>query len=125
MYDIDKGEISHIDEMDYPNLESPDFFSKGIKSPDEMGIGELYKYMKRLKRAGFQDEKLKVDLNAKISYPSINFFMILLGISLSVMSRVGGGLFAAGIGLFISFVYWLMYTFVLSLGYAKIIPPFA
>jgi len=125
IYDIEKGEISHAAEMEYPKLESPDLFSKGIKSPDEMGIGELYKYMKRLKRAGFKDTKLVVDLNSKVSYPLVNFFMILLGISLSTMSRLGGGLFAAGLGLFISFVYWIFYTFMLSLGYARIIAPFA
>ena len=125
IYDIEKGEISHSAETEYPELESPDLFSKGIKNPEEMGIGELYTYMARLKRAGFKDTKLDVDLHSKISYPLVNFFMILLGISLSVMSRIGGGLFAAGLGLFVSFVYWLFYTFMLSLGYARIIPPFA
>lgn len=125
IYDIEKGEINHVVEMEYPELESPDLFSKGIKNPEEMGIGELYTYMTRLKRAGFKDTKLDVDLHSKVSYPLINFFMILLGISLSATNRIGDGLFAAGLGLFISFVYWLLYTFMLSLGYAGIIPPFA
>ena len=125
IYDIEKGETSHAAEMEYAELESPDLFNKGIKNPEEMGIGELYTYMNRLKRAGFKDTKLDVDLYSKVSYPLVNFFMILLGISLSAMNRIGGGLFAAGLGLFISFVYWLFYTFMLSLGYARIIPPFA
>ena len=125
IYDIEKGEISHAADIEYPELESPDLFSKEIKNPEEMGIGELYTYMNRLKRAGFKDTKLDVDLHSKVSYPLVNFFMILLGISLSAMNRIGGGLFAAGLGLFISFVYWLSYTFMLSLGYARIIPPFA
>jgi lipopolysaccharide export system permease protein len=125
IYDIEKGEISHAADMEYPELESPDLFGKGIKNPEEMGIGELYTYMNRLKRAGFKDTKLDVDLYSKVSYSLVNFFMIFLGISLSAMNRIGGGLFAAGLGLFISFVYWLFYTFMLSLGYARIIPPFA
>jgi lipopolysaccharide export system permease protein len=125
IYDIEKGEISHAAEMEFPELESPDLFSKGIKNPEEMGIGELYTYMTRLKHAGFKDTKLDVDLHSKVSYPLVNFVMILLGISLSAMNRIGGGLFAAGLGLFISFVYWLFYTFMLSLGYARIMPPFA
>jgi lipopolysaccharide export LptBFGC system permease protein LptF len=39
------------------------------------------------------------------------------------MTGIGGGLFAAGLGILISFVYWLLYTLMLSMGYARIIPP--
>ncbi len=123
VYDIDKGTIDNVQEMEYPYLESPDFFGKKIKNPEEMGIGELYRYAQRLQAAGFNDAKLIVDLNSKVSYPLMNLFLLIFGISFSVMGRVGGGLFAAGIGIFISFLYWLLYTFMLSLGYAGILPP--
>ncbi len=123
IYDVERGKINNTPEMEYPYLESPDLFSKGMKSPDEMGIAELYTYSKRLEAAGIRDSKLSVDLNSKISYPLANFFMILLGISLSVMSRIGGGLMAAGLGIFISFIYWLFYTLMLSMGFARILPP--
>lgn len=123
IYDIEGGKVNRISEMDYPYLESPDFFNEGIKKPEEMGIGELYRYTKRLKAAGFRNTKLIVDLNSKGSYPLTNFFMMLLGISLSLRGRVGGGLFAAGLGLLISFIYWLGYTLMLSMGYAGIMPP--
>ncbi|MBI5189007.1 MAG: LptF/LptG family permease [Nitrospirae bacterium] len=122
-YDIESGKVSRISEIDYPYLESPDFFSEKIKKPDEMGLSELYRYTKRLKEAGFRNTKLVVDLNSKVSYPLINFFLMLLGISLPVRGRIGGGLFAAGLGLFISLIYWLGYTLMLSMGYAGIIPP--
>jgi lipopolysaccharide export system permease protein len=49
--------------------------------------------------------------------------MIILGISLSMRSKVGGGLFAAGLGLLISTIYWFAYTMMLSLGYAGVVPP--
>ena len=123
VYDIQGENISHIPEMDCPYLEPPDFFTEGIKKPEEMGIGELYRYAKRLEEAGFRNTKLIVDLNSRCSYPLANFFMILLGISLSLRSQVGGGLFAAGLGLFISLIYWLGYTLMLSMGYAGIAPP--
>ena len=58
-----RGKSVTTAEMEYPELESPDLFSKGIKDPEEMGIGELYTYMNRLKRAGFKDAKLDVDLH--------------------------------------------------------------
>jgi lipopolysaccharide export system permease protein len=123
IYDIRNGKVSNRADLDYPYLESPDFFSEGIKKPEEMGIGELYRYTERLKRAGFRNTKLLVDMNSKVSYPFINLFMIILGISLSMRSKVGGGLFAAGLGLLISTIYWFAYTMMLSLGYAGVVPP--
>ena len=123
IYDIKTGDVRNVAEFDYPHLESPDFFSEGIKKPEEMGIGELYRYTERLKRAGFRNTKLLVDMNKKVSYPFINFFMILFGISLSMRSKIGGGLFAAGLGLLISALYWFAYTMMLSLGYAGLVPP--
>ncbi|MEW6585723.1 MAG: LptF/LptG family permease [Nitrospirota bacterium] len=125
IYDLEKETVRRVPEMSFPYLEAPDFFRKVTKKPEEMGIGELYNYTQRLQAAGFTDRRLLVDLNAKISYPIANFFMILLGLSLAVMSRAGGGLFTAGIGIAISFLYWLGYTFTLSMGYAGVIPAFA
>ncbi len=122
VYNIIDKKITNVQELDYPYLESPDFFSERIKKPEEMGIGELYRYVERLKRAGFRNTKLVVDLNSKVSYPLINLFMMLLGISLSMRSRFGGGLFAAGLGLLISTLYWVVYTVTLSMGYAGIVP---
>jgi len=123
IYDIKSGKVNNTAGLDFPYLESPDFFSAGIKKPEEMGIGELYRYTERLKRAGFRNTNLLVDMNSKVSYPFINLFMILLGISLSMRSKVGGGLFAAGLGLLISTIYWFAYTMMLSLGYAGVMPP--
>ena len=123
IYEINSRKVISAAEFDYPYLESPDFLSKGIKRPEEMGIGELSRYTKRLKKAGFKNTKLIVDLNSKVSFPLINLFMVLFGIALSMRSKVGGGLFVAGLGLLISALYWVTYTFLLSLGYAGIIPP--
>jgi lipopolysaccharide export system permease protein len=94
-----------------------------MRKPDEMGILELYHYTERLKAAGVKDSKLVVDFHSKVAYPLSNLFMLLLGLSLSVMGRIGGGLFSAGLGIFISFVYWLLYTLMLSMGYTRVIPP--
>jgi lipopolysaccharide export system permease protein len=122
-YDFEKGAVIHDSEMDYQYLDSPDLFGKGIKKVEEMDIVELYRYTKRLEAAGFSDTKLFVDLNSKVSYPLSNLFMMILGISLSVLSRIGGGLFAAGFGILVSFIYWLLYTLMLSMGYTRLIPP--
>ncbi len=122
-YDVATGKMSFLKTMNYADIESPDLFGEELKGTDEMGIAELYRYMQRLKKAGFRNTKLAVSLNSKMSFPLINFFMMLLGLSLSATIRIGGGIFSAGIGLFISLLYWLGYTVTLSLGFAGILPP--
>jgi len=122
-YDIETGEMKKIRSMEYAGLEPPGLFDEELKTTDEMGIYELYRYIERLKKAGFSNLKLTVDLNSKISFPLINIFMMLLGIALSSRAKRGGGLVTAGLGLLISLFYWLGFTFSLSIGYAGIIPP--
>ncbi len=123
LYDSDTGKTKNFRHMAYANLDSPDIFSREMRSSDEMGIAELYRYIQRLKNAGFSNIKLIVDLNSKVSFPLINAFMMLLGMSLSGRAHMGGGLFTAGLGLGISLLYWFSYTFSLSIGYAGILPP--
>jgi len=118
------GKSEELVRMEYDDLESPEIFSGEIKTTDEMGMNELYQYIQRLRAAGFNNIKLLVDLNAKVSFPLINMFMMLLGISLAGRSTTGGGLYTAGMGLAISLIYWFGYMFSLSIGYAGIAPPF-
>ena len=124
LYDSETGKTENVGHMNYPDLDSPDIFAKEMKASDEMGIAELYRYIQRLKNAGFSNTKLVVDLNSKISFPLINAFMMLLGMSLSGRAQMGGGLFTAGLGLGVSLLYWLGYTFTLTIGYAGMLPPF-
>jgi lipopolysaccharide export system permease protein len=124
-YDFGTGKVARVATMKFDALESPDFFSEELKSTGEMGIMELYRYTQRLKHAGFRNAKLAVDLDSKISFPLVSLFMMLLGISLSLRVNLGGGLFSAGLGLLISLLYWLSYTFSLSMGYTGVFPAFA
>lgn len=123
-YTVQTGSMEHLETITYGDLESPDFFADELKGAGEMGIAELYRYIERLKSAGFRNVKLAVDLDSKISFPLVSLFMMMLGIALSFRMSLGGGLFSAGLGLLISLFYWLSYTFFLSIGYAGVIPAF-
>ena len=123
LYDFEGEKVTEIPAMAYPHLESPELFGKRIKKPEEMGIIELYRYMQRLQAVGISDSKLVVDFQVKVSYPLTNLFMMIFGLAISGMFRTGGGLLAAGIGISLSFLYWLLYTFTLSMGYARVIQP--
>ena len=94
-----------------------------MKKPDEMNFMELYRYYARLENAGFKSIKNLVRLYEKLSYPAINFVMILFGISLALNTKWGGGMRAAGLGVIISTLYWLIYSISISLGNTGILPP--
>ena len=104
-------------------LEEPNIFREEIKRPKEMNFMELYAYYSRLEKAGFKNLKYTVRLYEKLAYPSINFVMILFGVALALHSRWGGGIKAAGLGVIVSVLYWLLYAFSISLGNTGFIKP--
>lgn len=121
IYNLEKGSAGTLAVMRSP-LVAPKLLDKESRSPAEMGMIELYSYSKKLREAGIRNLNLVVDLNARLSYPLINFFMVLLAIAISVR-RGFGGLASAGVGVALSLFYWLSYTACLSLGYAGIVQP--
>lgn len=123
-YSFKSGQIENIKEMPYPNLEAPKYFKASLKTTSEMRIGELLRYIKRMKQSGYRNPKLIVDLHSRLSYPLINLFMLILGVSLPLETHISRGLIAAGIGLSISLLYWMGYILSISMGNAGIIPPF-
>ncbi|MEK7864490.1 MAG: LptF/LptG family permease [Nitrospirota bacterium] len=123
VYDMEQSSIKNYKSLEYPFIGPPSVFAEEIRKPEDMGIKELLRYTKRLEEAGFRNLKLLVDLNSKISYPVVNFFMVLLGISLPMRGKAGGGLATTAIGIFISLIYWVSHAMSLSMGYAGIVPP--
>jgi lipopolysaccharide export system permease protein len=139
IFDLPTGKYSKQDEMIYTGLESPKIFREDVLKVEEMTLLELIRYKNRLSAAGFKNAKLSVDVSARLSYPIINLFMLLLGISLSVGGEQKGlekifrtkmqgahsnaGVLSAGLGLAISVAYWLGYSFCLSMGYSGTVPP--
>lgn len=122
-YDIKTGTVTRDKELRSNFVGSPDIFKEGIQKPEEMNVRELTSYTERLRKAGFKNIKLIVDIHSRISYPLINAIMLVLGIALAARGVVGGGLIIAAVGIFISLVYWVLYTACLSLGYTGILPP--
>lgn len=123
VHDIKTGRVTKHKELQTDIIDPPYILGKGMQKPEEMNVRELLAYTKRLKEAGIKNIKLLVDINARLSYPLINIIMVVIGISLATRGGMEGGLVTAAIGIFISFIYWLGYTALLSLGYTGILPP--
>lgn len=122
-YSVETGTVEEMEEMAYSSIGSPQYFKDKIKKTQEMRLGELFVYIKRLKKSGYNNPKLIVDFNSRLSYPLINLFMLIIGISLPLRRNISKGLVAAGIGFLFSLIYWVGYILSLSLGNTGIVPP--
>jgi lipopolysaccharide export system permease protein len=119
-----EGAWETLEEYGYEGLGPPELLRKTARKPSEMGVADLYAYLKRMREAGFKNVRLTVDLHSKVSYPFINLIMVLIGVSFPVRRRMSGFV-ATAIGLLISLAYWFGYTMSLSIGYAGLLPPLA
>lgn len=135
--DMDTGTLTVMPSHEYRGIESPAIFQEGLWRIEEATLSELLSYHRRLQDAGFRNTKFTVDISGRVSYPLINLFMLLLGISLAtgdalqtflashlrLGTQTGSTLVAAGLGLVISLLYWFSYAFFLTLGYTGTLPP--
>ncbi|KWT92161.1 LptF/LptG family permease [Candidatus Magnetominusculus xianensis] len=100
-----------------------DVYEENELIADEMPFSELYKYNKRLKAAGYNNQKSLVDMYAKLAYPFTCLVMMLLGIAISSRFKMGSGLINAGIAIVISLLYWIAYAMAISFGYSGMFGP--
>ena len=94
------------------------------KKSEEMTFGELFAYIKKIEAEGYDATIYKVDLYAKIAFPFICIIMCMVGTGLAARGTVKEGMpvvIAYGIGT--AFIYWIFYSFCLSLGYGEMLPP--
>lgn len=101
----------------------PEAFAERQKAPEEMGYFELAKYVKIRKRTGAEVLKELTDLNSKISYPLINFIIVLFGAPIAANPRRSGMAVGVAITLFIAFCSYVLIKGALILGYEGILSP--
>jgi len=103
---------------------TPETLRKVEKDMEEMGYGELKRYVRRLQKAGYDATKYVVDLQIKLSFPFVNLIMVFIGIPFALKTGRTGG-FAAGIGisLAIGLTYWILLSVSRAFGHSGILPP--
>lgn len=84
----------------------PSDFERRQKDPEEMSYRELQQYIERVHRNGGDATRWLVDLYLKISFPLINFIIVLFGAPVSTGTRRTGRALSFGLGVSISFVYY-------------------
>lgn len=122
-YDLISGQISILDHLDATGFTDPDVFSEGVLQPEEMGLVAVLRFRQKLEEAGYRNRKLDVEIMARIIYPLTCLFMLMLGMAISLRKDLGRGIIGVAVGIIISLVYWFVHTFMLSLGFAGVLPP--
>ena len=104
-------------------LKPEDLGQMALKT-NEMSFSELRRYVQKVVAEGYDATTYKVDMNGKLAFPFICVIMALTGAATGMRSFVKNNLpVAIAVGVVICFLYWFMYGFCVSLGYAKILPP--
>lgn len=102
----------------------PEDLGEITRKSDEMSFGQLRRYVAKVEQEGYNARIYKVDLYAKLAYPFICIVMVLTGAAAGIRSFVKDNLpLAIAFGLGVTFFYWVMYGFCLSLGYGGVLPP--
>lgn len=91
-------------------------------APEEMDSSRLWRFIRALRKSGLRNIKVVADFNLRLSLPFASLAMLLTGIYLGVNKSISG-LMGAGIGIVISIFFWFSTTFMLSLGYSGVLPP--
>lgn len=102
----------------------PEDLNRIAKSSKEMGFVELLSFIHKVESDGYNADKYRVDLNAKIAFPVACVIMCLVGTGIAVRGKLKEGIpviIAYGLG--IAFLYWVVFSFFISLGYGNMLHP--
>ena len=102
----------------------PSDLNRVAKKSEEMTFGELLSYIRKVESEGYDATIYRVDFDAKIAFPFVCIIMCMVGTGLATRGTLKEGMpvvIAYGIGA--AFIYWIFYSFCLSLGYGEMLPP--
>ncbi len=95
-----------------------------VKKSNEMSLAELSEYVGEIQREGYDATAYRVDLYAKTALPSACIILSLLAAGIAMRRGSRDSLAVSiGAGLFAVFIYWVLYSFSLSLGYGGVLHP--
>lgn len=104
--------------------ETPSYFFKEQKMPDQMKYLELRTYIDELALSGFDTVKFRVQLAQKLSFPLVSLIMAVIAVPFSFMMGRHGALYGIGVSVALAMVFWGTLGIFRSLGYIQVLPPF-
>lgn len=116
--------ITFHDSMSVQLDMNPERLKQVVKKTSEMNIGELMNKIHAIENEGYSATQYRVDFHAKIAFPFVCVILVLAGVGIACKNQLKDGLpagIAYGIGM--AFLYWVLNSFCLSLGYGEMLPP--
>ncbi|MFC1829677.1 LPS export ABC transporter permease LptG [Thermodesulfobacteriota bacterium] len=102
----------------------PENLKRILKKSEEMNFKELRDFIKRVELEGYDATIYRVDFYAKFAFPFICIIMSIVGAGLAVRGKSMDSLpVAIAYGIGVAFLYWIFYSFCLSLGKGEMLPP--
>ncbi len=113
----DTATVVAFDSMPDPLLAAPpEEMVTRLKGVEEMSYWELADAIEIARRRGEKVHTYLADLHFKIALPFMNFIVIILGLSITARAGRKGGAALFGIGLMVTFSYWILSQFSLAMG---------
>jgi lipopolysaccharide export system permease protein len=120
----DRYTVQPFDQMEVPLDFAPEDLVQLAPKPEAMSFVQLYRYVRKVEAEGYDATHYRVDLHAKVAFPAISLILALIGAGLAARGKIKeavAGSVTYGLGL--AFLYWIAFSFSLSLGYAGKLPP--
>lgn len=95
------------------------------KKTQAMSFGEIRSYIKRIREAGYDDTRYRVDMYVKIAFPLVGLVMafIAMPFGLKTDRRAGGFMGGISIAVLLGFIFWFLFSMGVSLGHSGKFPP--
>jgi len=103
---------------------NPEYFRTEEELPSEMTFAELKDYINRMRQLGYDVVRFAVDLQSKLSFPTVTLILTLIAIPFSFAIGRRGALYGIGISIVMGIVFWFFLAVTKSLGYLQILGPF-
>jgi LPS export ABC transporter permease LptG/LPS export ABC transporter permease LptF len=109
-------DYQEFDQLEFPEVDTPDYFKKEVRTAAQMTYGELHDYVDELKQSGFDVTNLMVDLYRKLSFPLVSFIMAIIGIPFSFKTGRKGAFYGIGLCVVVGIFYWSTFELFDKLG---------
>ncbi len=119
-----KGTPAYFKEKVWPPNEKPKDFARSKNQTQFMSVFELYRYAKKLVKNNRAPTSILIDLYNKVSFSFVSFVIILIGLPFALLKNKSGTFMYIGIGLGISFFYYVTLITSVAMGKAGFLPPF-
>jgi lipopolysaccharide export system permease protein len=125
---LNSGTGSYDIEFYDRKVEAIDFLPEDLqriaKKSEEMSFKELLNYIADVEAEGYDATPYRVDLHAKFSLPVACLIVCLIGAGITLRKITKHGLAVnIALGIVVIFLYWIIHSFCMSLGYGGMLPP--